>query len=784
MPDAQRVGDVFLPEEHFLAVATQRASMGHRVFPARPGTKRPAMKGWPIKATSDRDVVMAWWSSTWAGYNVCIATGLESGFWVLDVDTKDGHDGPATLRALQDTHGKLPDTYTVVTPSGGYQLYFAYPTDGREIKNSASSEELGDGLDVRGWHGQCLAPGSVTADGPYVEHRNLSIAVPPEWLITLCEKKPFEHVRPDGATQYVQLGSGRMQRYCASAMNGERAKLAEAAAGTRNDQLNKSAFALGTIGSHGALDREEVYADLRQSCLDNGWIPEWGNEGFEATFDSGWNAGLQHPRTPWPPASTLVNEHSMSFTFDDIGNAHRFVNKFGQNVRWDGDSWIVWDETRNRWFPDADGMIMRLAEQITVDMWSEAEKLLQDPDAEQQAIGAALKAHAKKCRSNGALRNMLEQVKVRPGVTMSEYEFDRQPNLLACTNGVLELHPGGNVMFRPQTREDMLALNTETPFKPDAKDPLWTSILERFVPSPQLRHDLQRLLGYSLMDGNPDRKLVFLKGETSSGKTTVMEVVGAALGSYADPFSLSLLRDNQDERPRADIFHSLPKRLIYATEASAEWHLHADQVKRITGDDQMRARLPHGSRIIKRLPAFVPWIATNNMPRMDGADPAVWRRLVVLPFDASLSVAEEVADFKRRAMTESRAAVLAWLVVGWQLYGRDGLRDLAQETAIATADARVEMNPIDQFLMEACIADPDAVQVAGDFLTAYRMWLTEAGYERLNVDRAKFAGMLSARGYKRKQNTWICDSAGMRVQKTVWTGVRLNNQHHVRLWTT
>jgi len=61
--------------------------------------------------------------------NIGIPTGEKSDWLVLDVD--DG--GDETISALEATYGKLPDTVTAVTGSGGWHYVFKYPK-GRSIQ--------------------------------------------------------------------------------------------------------------------------------------------------------------------------------------------------------------------------------------------------------------------------------------------------------------------------------------------------------------------------------------------------------------------------------------------------------------------------------------------------------------------------------------------------------------------------------------------------------------------------------------------------------------------------
>ena len=85
----------------------------------------------------------------WPDANIGIPTGAENGIFVVETDTKEGHDvdGDAALAELEQQHGKLPDTLMAESPSGSKHRYFKHPGDGIKIMNSASM--LGPGIDVR-----------------------------------------------------------------------------------------------------------------------------------------------------------------------------------------------------------------------------------------------------------------------------------------------------------------------------------------------------------------------------------------------------------------------------------------------------------------------------------------------------------------------------------------------------------------------------------------------------------------------------------------------------------
>jgi hypothetical protein len=267
------------------------------VFPLRADTGTPSFAEWPERATTDVDQIQAWWTGEYANCGVGIATGPESGLWVLDIDVKHGYNGFASLRELCARHscGTEPfeRTMCVRTASGGAHVYFAWDeasdTEGG-IRND-SSGKLGEGLDVRGIRGYVRAPevGAyriVERDGVKITH----VTSAPEWLIPLCKKR--RSVSADEPTnadiRYRMSAQGQKWGRFQTAESVRR--LRRSPAGTRNDNLNRTAYQLGMLSvSLGEPTRENAL----NMCLST--LAEAGaNDTLEAqmrTFTSGWEAG-------------------------------------------------------------------------------------------------------------------------------------------------------------------------------------------------------------------------------------------------------------------------------------------------------------------------------------------------------------------------------------------------------------------------------------------------------------------------------------------------------------
>jgi Bifunctional DNA primase/polymerase, N-terminal/Primase C terminal 1 (PriCT-1) len=154
-----------------LKAALAWARRGKPVFPCKPGGKDPLTKRGHIDATTDPRKIHMWWKR-WPNANIAMPTGERSGVLVVDVDH------PAGLDALEAEHGRLPETRTHSTGSGGMHYLFEYP-DSAEIRNSAG--KLAEGLDVRGEGGYTIVPPSRTTR-PYEVLDTLPLAALPAWL--------------------------------------------------------------------------------------------------------------------------------------------------------------------------------------------------------------------------------------------------------------------------------------------------------------------------------------------------------------------------------------------------------------------------------------------------------------------------------------------------------------------------------------------------------------------------------------------------------------------------
>ena len=168
-----------------LPTALDYAARGWRIVPIRPGEKRPALTNWQNIASNDPDLITEWFSGPYADHGIGIATGPETGIFVLDVDITDTKAGDETLADLEEQYGRLPETLMSITGSGGWHLLYNYPPH-LEIRNDAG-RRLGPGLDIRGIGGQIVAPPTIHPNGNAYQWDEgcQTISDAPEWLLQL-----------------------------------------------------------------------------------------------------------------------------------------------------------------------------------------------------------------------------------------------------------------------------------------------------------------------------------------------------------------------------------------------------------------------------------------------------------------------------------------------------------------------------------------------------------------------------------------------------------------------
>jgi hypothetical protein len=143
------------------------------LFPLAPGTKhQPCIKD-NLKRASNSVRQIEAWAKRFPGCNWGLSPA-PSNLCPMDIDTKSGKSGAATLAALELVYGDLPMTEEVQTPSGGKHLYFI-----GEHVFALGKGGFGEDIDCPQY---TLIPGCRTDQGEYTLVSFVDAEPAPAWF--------------------------------------------------------------------------------------------------------------------------------------------------------------------------------------------------------------------------------------------------------------------------------------------------------------------------------------------------------------------------------------------------------------------------------------------------------------------------------------------------------------------------------------------------------------------------------------------------------------------------
>lgn len=219
---------------------------GLAIIPLGVGKKEPVTKSGLNDWTDNPGQIDVWWGQgEHAGkrgnprYNIGMACGqVSGGIIAIDLDChSDEANGLDYLRDWEVEHGKLPETWTQITGSGGKQLFYRA---GQDIRNSANGDI---GVDVRGNGGYVVLPPSLHPCGDCYEW---SIS-PDDMDVADADDKVYDFIR---SVQKQKRADG---------WNTEKTGIPSEITANRNDTL----FSLGRSFLSRGSTHEEVATLIR-----------------------------------------------------------------------------------------------------------------------------------------------------------------------------------------------------------------------------------------------------------------------------------------------------------------------------------------------------------------------------------------------------------------------------------------------------------------------------------------------------------------------------------------
>jgi phage/plasmid-associated DNA primase len=503
-----------------------------------------------------------------------------------------------------------------------------------------------------------------------------------------------------------------------------------------------------------------------------------------------------------PVHETILAALAPDLTNDALGttetaNGLRFAQLFGEIARYaeDEERWVLWNGTR--WELDSPGSLRAFGLTLGVvrAIREEALDASDEPGPNNSpSPRALLLKHAARSESVASRRATLAAAAGIPELQTTVEHFDSDHTLLGCDDQVLDLR-GKVVQVRPVRRADMLTRTTGVRYNPArlAEDPppLMRRYIDTFIQDPIRERLLFKALGTCLVGGNSHRLFIIIQGESTTGKTQLVEAIYSALGrDYATIGTASVFRGNLDDKPRPDILKAISRRVAFFSEASKAWELHADRVKDLTGAGTITARRMRSNDFIDVKPNFTPVLVTNALPRIIGADDAVLRRMLLFDFNHRPTLEDTTIRDKFVNSVEVREWLLARLVRGYEESVMYGIQDILVAQGIATMNGFDNLTHLGAFLRwlvdtDQLVQIPEEERGYGvkstyatlkETYDRYSLWVKDYGSKKDSaekLDYESFNDQLRNNGWERiKSGAWRWEGKRLMSLLTLISGVK------------
>jgi putative DNA primase/helicase len=389
-----------------------------------------------------------------------------------------------------------------------------------------------------------------------------------------------------------------------------------------------------------------------------------------------------------------------------------------------GLGWRYWDGTR--WAEDDIGAAKRAV--IDVLRNALAESLNDKP----------LRKDVQRCESDNGINGVLGIAAALTEFAATVRDLDADPYLLNLANGTLDLR---TLQLRNHDPIDRITKLCRGAHHTDTAAPVWDAFLAKVLPDEDVRKFVQRLVGLALLGEVREHILPIYTGTGANGKGTFYKAVLHALGDYASTADPNLFMHRDGAHPTGEM-DLLGKRLIVVSESDENRRLAEATMKRLTGGDPIKARYMRRD-FVQFMPSHVPILVTNHLPQVSGDDPAIWRRLRVVPF--SVVIPEDEQDKTLDAQLQLEAdGILSWAIAGLRDYLERGLDEPGSVRA-ATAAYHADSDDIGRFISDQCIVANTVKVSAGELFDAWERW------RKLNsaaeISKTAFGKALARRGF-------------------------------------
>lgn len=329
--------------------------------------------------------------------------------------------------------------------------------------------------------------------------------------------------------------------------------------------------------------------------------------------------------------------------------------------------------------------------------------------------------------------------------------------LLNLKNGMFDLETETLLSHDPKY---LSTAQLNANYNPGAECIKWLDTLYQIFEKDEYKiQTLQEFFGLCLTKDVSQEKALFMIGEGSNGKSTILYVLEQLLGAD-NKISIPLEKLN-DMHYVASLLNKL---VNISIETNVKSEVYDAMFKVVVTGDSITAdpkfRHPFTFRPYCKL-----IYALNNMPRVNDKTHAFFRRLLILRFNKQFSD-EEANKTLKRELLEYLDGIFLWFVEGYRNLRKRGYFVIDGHMRAEIDEYKHENNNVMVFVEEECVLDVNFSISKQDLYNAYKQWCNDNNNRSLSKRRFGKEFMKQYRSINE-------DRAGHERTRT-WLGVDLN----------
>ena len=352
---------------------------------------------------------------------------------------------------------------------------------------------------------------------------------------------------------------------------------------------------------------------------------------------------------------------------------------------------------------------------------------------------------------------------VRPMIEVETRDLDRYEFFLNCPDGTYDLRVGieGRHDHDPA---DYITMITSVSPGHQGKD-IWLETVDRiFQGDRDLIEYVQQTVGLCAIGDVYQEAMTISYGGGSNGKSTFWNTIAGVLGTYSGMISADALTVGCRRNVKPELAEVKGKRLLIAAELEEGMRLSSSIVKQLSSTDEIEGEKKYKDPF-KFRPSHTLVLYTNHLPRVGAMDTGIWRRLIVIPFNAVISGNREIKNYSKFLLDNAGPYIMTWIIEGAKkAIDRKFKLELPACVKEAIERYKADSDWMGHFLEECCVIDKAAQEKSGELYSSYRAFSLRTG--EFARSTSEFYEALERQGFVRhrlKNGVYV---TGLRLSET------------------